>query len=477
MTFPFRDPCLNSSVVTTLVSQSGGLLRNAWQNLKAQESEVHKLALVLGPKKNTFIPKAWLTHSSVHYQAHLERISDFLIPGPGKWWKSTEEGIEFFDTPTCAPIEHQLHHYRSSTLADIELYLHSKWEECCAKNIILPAYYIRSYKSNGDLGNISALLSPVNSLPQPQLGSLPQPQVGSLRQPQLGSLPQPQLGSLPQPQVGQPQVGSRQLGSLPQPQVGSLPQPQRSSLPQPQVGSLPQPQRGSLPQPQVGSLPQPQRSSLPQPQVGSLPQPQRGSLPQPQVGSLPQPQVGSLPQPQRSSLPQPQLHSFPQPQVGQPIHRQAGTQINSSSEQMQGLKTTLAIQISEILPLEHNLQRFDYLRSQIKAAKERKEQFSPTKQSEYNKLSNFMKQKLIHMVASYTNSLSSWLQDFKSQHGHDPGNKDYPPALVSFPDPNNPSEDRLQYLAGKEGLVIWPRATRIYGMLTISFIRDVISVV
>ena len=27
-------------------------------------------------------------------------------------------------------------------------------------------------------------------------------------------------------------------------------------------------------------------------------------------------------------------------------------------------------------------------------------------------------------------------------------------SLVSFPDPNNPSEDRLQYLAGKEGLVI-----------------------
>ena len=24
--------------------------------------------------------------------------------------------------------------------------------------------------------------------------------------------------------------------------------------------------------------------------------------------------------------------------------------------------------------------------------------------------------------------------------------------IVSFPDPNNPSEDRLQYLAGKEGL-------------------------
>jgi len=54
-------------------------------NLKAQESEVHKLALVLGPKKNTIIPKAWITHSAVPYQAHLERISDFLTAGPGKW--------------------------------------------------------------------------------------------------------------------------------------------------------------------------------------------------------------------------------------------------------------------------------------------------------------------------------------------------------------------------------------------------------
>ena len=51
-------------------------------NLKAQESEVHRLALVFGPKQNTIIPKAWLTHSAVHFQAHLERIGDFLSAGP-----------------------------------------------------------------------------------------------------------------------------------------------------------------------------------------------------------------------------------------------------------------------------------------------------------------------------------------------------------------------------------------------------------
>ena len=114
-------------------------------NLKAQESEVHNLALVLGPKQNTIIPKAWLTNSAVHYQAHLEHISDYLSASPGKWWKYTEDGIEFFDahgpTTTRSPIhallEHKMYRYRSSSLADIELYLHSQWEECCHKGITL----------------------------------------------------------------------------------------------------------------------------------------------------------------------------------------------------------------------------------------------------------------------------------------------------------------------------------------------------
>ena len=48
--------------------------------IQKQESEVLKLAQALPPKENTVIPLAWLQNSSVHYQAHLERIGDYLLP-------------------------------------------------------------------------------------------------------------------------------------------------------------------------------------------------------------------------------------------------------------------------------------------------------------------------------------------------------------------------------------------------------------
>ncbi len=67
-------------------------------------------------------------------QAHLERISDFLITGPGVWWRKTSEGFEFLDGTlegefyTLGP---PLMHYRSHSLSDIDLYLLQQWERCC----------------------------------------------------------------------------------------------------------------------------------------------------------------------------------------------------------------------------------------------------------------------------------------------------------------------------------------------------------
>ena len=144
-----------------------------------------------------------------------------------------------------------------------------------------------------------------------------------------------------------------------------------------------------------------------------------------------QAQLGSLPTIQSEvDSPRAQVGSLPttQSEVDSP-HGQAGTRINSSSEESQGLKTMLAIQVSKILPLEPNLQHFDYLRFQIKAAIGRKKQISPTIRSEYNQVSNVIKQKLIQMVASCTNSHSSWLQEFEAKYQHDPQNKDYPLVL------------------------------------------------
>ena len=126
--------------------------------LQIQEGEIHKLARVLGKASNTIIPKEWIHSNYTLHQAHLERISDFVLCGPGVWWQDTPAGIEFFDGD-AGPSSHSegpiLHHFRSASLADIDFYLHQKWEECCSGNIQLPAKYIRQYQSDGSLGNIT----------------------------------------------------------------------------------------------------------------------------------------------------------------------------------------------------------------------------------------------------------------------------------------------------------------------------------
>ena len=124
--------------------------------LEAQEGEITKLAKAVSLKQNTIIPKQWLQQSPRQYQGHLERISDFLVTGPGKWWREVDNGIEFFDVSLPSPSlpPHQMFHYRSTNLTDIDVYLLSKWEECLDNEIPLPAVYIRTYTPAGSLHSI-----------------------------------------------------------------------------------------------------------------------------------------------------------------------------------------------------------------------------------------------------------------------------------------------------------------------------------
>lgn len=64
-----------------------------------QESQVSKLAKSLGLCTNTIIPIPVIKKHARSWQAHLQRIADFLLPGKGIWWCQKEVGIEFFDSP------------------------------------------------------------------------------------------------------------------------------------------------------------------------------------------------------------------------------------------------------------------------------------------------------------------------------------------------------------------------------------------
>jgi hypothetical protein len=83
----------------------------------------------------------------------LERISDYLLPGPGVWWKETLLGIEFFDgckeenSKSSGPA---MQHFRSSDLSVIDQHLCQCWEECLQSNITLPLKEVRRYQPSSD---------------------------------------------------------------------------------------------------------------------------------------------------------------------------------------------------------------------------------------------------------------------------------------------------------------------------------------
>ena len=147
-----------TNILLRLQEEAKAHLSNT-KSLKAQEGEIKKLAKALDSKHNTIIPKQWLQQSPLQYQAHLERISDFLVSGPGNWWREVDNGIEFFDVSLPGPSfpPHQMFHYRSTNLTDIHLHLLSKWEECIDNKISLPAAYIRTYTLAGSIHSIQTI--------------------------------------------------------------------------------------------------------------------------------------------------------------------------------------------------------------------------------------------------------------------------------------------------------------------------------
>ena len=117
-----------------------------------QESQVSKLAKSLGLRTNTIIPTPVIKNHARSWQAHLQRIADFLLPGKGIWWCQKEGRIEFFDSQ-CALKDRSegpiLHHYRSSNHKNEESYLHTCWNECLEKNLCIPSHVIWTENKHG----------------------------------------------------------------------------------------------------------------------------------------------------------------------------------------------------------------------------------------------------------------------------------------------------------------------------------------
>ena len=110
--------------------------------LNTQNSAVSDLGQALPTFTNTVLPKNYVV------QAHLERVSDFLLQGYGVWWKRVEGGIEFLDgkqqdsSNLHGPT---LHHFQSSNMQGEIAYLEKCWIDCLEKGIEVPLEHVRRY--------------------------------------------------------------------------------------------------------------------------------------------------------------------------------------------------------------------------------------------------------------------------------------------------------------------------------------------
>ena len=133
-----------------------GLMRDV---TKTQQSDVSKLASTWQHPGNTTFTSTYIDSHSLLFQAHLERICDFLLPGHGIWWKHTATGIEFLDGPgekNGHPEGPSLQHYRSCIMENISQVINT-WETCLRDNITLPVSRVWKYGSDGNLAVIDSV--------------------------------------------------------------------------------------------------------------------------------------------------------------------------------------------------------------------------------------------------------------------------------------------------------------------------------
>ena len=96
--------------------------------IKREEGEVTRLATTLSKHTNSIFSREWIDRNSMQFQCHLERISDYLLPCPGVWWRfPANQQIEFLDGPdeeASRAVGPQIEHFRSFKVHDIPQFLH-----------------------------------------------------------------------------------------------------------------------------------------------------------------------------------------------------------------------------------------------------------------------------------------------------------------------------------------------------------------
>ena len=94
---------------------------------------------------NSLFTYDYIQKNSADWQAHLQRIADFLIFDKNIWWQETDFGVEFFDFmnhPCEIEKSPTVHHFRSSNITSVLNELKKQWLSILDNNICIPTHEI-----------------------------------------------------------------------------------------------------------------------------------------------------------------------------------------------------------------------------------------------------------------------------------------------------------------------------------------------
>ena len=100
----------------------------------------------------TTVPMTFIEERPHSWQAHLTRISSFLIHEQ-IWWKEEPENFVFCDgdnDPNYRDEGPVLKHFRSCVIQDIEKQSADNWKHIIDNNVTIPAQTLRIYDEDGE---------------------------------------------------------------------------------------------------------------------------------------------------------------------------------------------------------------------------------------------------------------------------------------------------------------------------------------
>ena len=120
---------------------------------KRHDTQVSRAATHLPPFQATTISKHFVQKHSPHWQAHLKRISPFLVCGVDVWWHSDSDNYVFHDgtnDPEYHPEGPALMHYRNANIEGVCARSELCWGDIIKKEIKIPATVIKLYDQDGN---------------------------------------------------------------------------------------------------------------------------------------------------------------------------------------------------------------------------------------------------------------------------------------------------------------------------------------